>query len=100
MFAFSNGAADAVDTLLETAGIRGFFDDVVSCDEVKSFKPNPGVLRISSGARRRRAQAPGWCPAIRSTIGAMSARQGRLGAALSASGVRSVGIAPSVTVVD
>lgn len=43
MFAFSNGSADAVVPLLEQAGLRGFFLDVVSVDEVKSFKPNPAV---------------------------------------------------------
>jgi len=43
MFAFSNGSAEAVEKLLTTAGIRNFFSDVVSVDEMKSFKPNPGV---------------------------------------------------------
>ena len=43
MFAFSNGSADAVESLLGQAGLRGFFLDVVSVDEVKSFKPDPGV---------------------------------------------------------
>ena len=43
MFAFSNGTADAVRGLLQNAGIDGLFDDVVSTDEVRSFKPNPGV---------------------------------------------------------
>lgn len=43
LFAFSNGAADAVDALLVTAGIRDYFIDVVSVDELKSFKPNPAV---------------------------------------------------------
>jgi len=43
MYAFSNGSADAVETLLKKAGIREFFIDVVSVDEMKSFKPNPGV---------------------------------------------------------
>lgn len=43
MFAFSNGTADAVRGLLQHAGIDGLFDDVVSTDEVRSFKPNPGV---------------------------------------------------------
>ena len=43
MYAFSNGSADAVETLLQQAGIREFFIDVVSVDEVKSYKPNPGV---------------------------------------------------------
>jgi 2-haloacid dehalogenase len=43
MFAFSNGKAVAVEELLIHAGIRDYFIDVVSVDEVKSFKPNPGV---------------------------------------------------------
>jgi 2-haloacid dehalogenase len=43
MFAFSNGSAEAVDTLLTNAGIRDYFIDVVSVDEMKSYKPNPGV---------------------------------------------------------
>jgi len=43
MFAFSNGSAQAVETLLTHAGIRDHFVDVVSVDEMKSFKPNPGV---------------------------------------------------------
>ncbi|PLX91682.1 MAG: haloacid dehalogenase type II [Desulfuromonas sp.] len=43
LFAFSNGSAEAVEMLLRTAGIRDFFSGVVSCDELKSFKPNPGV---------------------------------------------------------
>ena len=43
MFAFSNGSTEAVETLLTNAGIRGYFIDVVSVDEMKSYKPNPGV---------------------------------------------------------
>jgi 2-haloacid dehalogenase len=43
MFAFSNGSCEAVATLLEHAGISEYFIDVVSVDEIKSFKPNPGV---------------------------------------------------------
>jgi 2-haloacid dehalogenase len=43
MFAFSNGSANAVETLLTHAGIRDYFLGVVSVDEVKTFKPNPGV---------------------------------------------------------
>jgi 2-haloacid dehalogenase len=54
MFAFSNGSAEAVETLLSNAGIRGYFIDVVSVDEMKSYKPNPGVyshfLRRASAA--------------------------------------------------
>jgi len=42
-YAFSNGSADAVDTLLSSAGIRDLFLGIVSVDELKSFKPNPAV---------------------------------------------------------
>jgi len=43
LFAFSNGSAEAVETLLANAGIRDFFLDVISCAELRSFKPNPAV---------------------------------------------------------
>ncbi len=43
LFAFSNGSADAIEMLLTNAHIRDFFLDVVSVDEIKSFKPNPDV---------------------------------------------------------
>ena len=42
-YAFSNGSEDAVETLLATAGIRDLFDGVVSCDDLRTFKPNPAV---------------------------------------------------------
>lgn len=45
LFAFSNGTAEAVHTLLEHAQISQYFLDVVSVDEVQSFKPNPAVYR-------------------------------------------------------
>ena len=43
LFAFSNGAAEAVDGLLVAAGIRDFFAAVISVDKLRSFKPNPAV---------------------------------------------------------
>lgn len=43
LYAFSNGTADAVETLLRTAGIRELFDGVVSVDDRQTFKPNPDV---------------------------------------------------------
>ena len=43
MYAFSNGSAKAVETLLLAAGIRDFFLDVVSVEDLRSFKPNPAV---------------------------------------------------------
>ncbi len=43
LYALSNGRPDDVHGLLEQAGIRDFFEDVVSTGEISSFKPNPGV---------------------------------------------------------
>lgn len=43
LYAFSNGTADAVTTLLTTAGILELFDGVISVDECRTFKPNPDV---------------------------------------------------------
>lgn len=43
LFAFSNGSASVVDALLVNAGIRDYFVDVISVENIKSFKPNPAV---------------------------------------------------------
>lgn len=43
MFAFSNGVRDDVESLLEHAGIGDYFADIVSVDEIESFKPDPAV---------------------------------------------------------
>ena len=43
MFAFSNGRAEDVRNLLRNANIDGYFEGIVSADEVKSYKPSPGV---------------------------------------------------------
>lgn len=45
MYAFSNGSADVVEKLLIAAGIRDYFIDVVSVDDIKTFKPDPDVYR-------------------------------------------------------
>ncbi len=42
-FAFSNGTAAAVEGLLSNAGIRDYFDGIVSVDDLQTFKPNPDV---------------------------------------------------------
>jgi len=41
LLAFSNGVAQTVHDLLCNAGIRDRFEDIVSVDEVKTFKPDP-----------------------------------------------------------
>lgn len=43
IYAFSNGTTEAVETLFAAAGIRDLFVGIVSVDDLKSFKPNPGV---------------------------------------------------------
>ena len=43
LYAFSNGATDALEVLLDNAGIRDLFLGVISVDDIKSFKPNPAV---------------------------------------------------------
>lgn len=43
MFAFSNGVAIDVEKLLKNANIRNYFIEVVSVDEIKSYKPSPNV---------------------------------------------------------
>jgi len=44
-FAFSNGTTAAVEGLLEHAGIRNYFDGIVSVDDLQTFKPNPDVYQ-------------------------------------------------------
>ena len=43
LFAFSNGRKSDVCNLLEQSGISSYFSDVISTDEIMSFKPNPAV---------------------------------------------------------
>ncbi len=43
LYAFSNGKADALEMLLDNAGIRDLFLGVVSVDDIKTFKPSPGT---------------------------------------------------------
>ena len=43
MFVFSNGFGDDVKNLLINAEIDKYFEDVVSVDDIKTFKPNPDV---------------------------------------------------------
>ncbi|GAA5175940.1 MULTISPECIES: haloacid dehalogenase type II [Halomonadaceae] len=41
--AFSNGSRQAVSQLLDQAGVLDRFDDIVSVEELKRFKPDPAV---------------------------------------------------------
>lgn len=54
MVAFSNGVEATARTLLQRAGVLSYLDDVVSVDDVKTFKPDPEVYRYLA----RRLQRP------------------------------------------
>lgn len=43
LFAFSNGSVEAVEDVLQANGLRQWFEGVVSCDALATFKPNPDV---------------------------------------------------------
>lgn len=45
LVAFSNGEKNTVKMLLEQAGLYSYFQQVVSCEDVKTFKPNPTVYQ-------------------------------------------------------
>ena len=58
LYAFSNGQASVVEAVLEAAGIRQYFLDVISVDALETFKPNPAVYRhflSQSGTRKENA---------------------------------------------
>ncbi len=41
MVIFSNGSPAMLEPLMEAAGLRAYFDDYISVDEVRAFKPSP-----------------------------------------------------------
>lgn len=45
LYAFSNGSAEMIETLLTAAGMREYFRGIVSVDGIKSFKPDPAVYQ-------------------------------------------------------
>lgn len=45
LVAFSNGEQQAVNSLLTHAGIKPFFDSVITADAVKTFKPDPVIYQ-------------------------------------------------------
>ena len=45
LFAFSNGTTEAVEEVLRASGLLEWFEAVVSCDALATFKPNPDVYR-------------------------------------------------------
>jgi 2-haloacid dehalogenase len=45
LYAFSNGSREIVSDLLSNADLMDYFMDVVSVDEIRSYKPDPAVYR-------------------------------------------------------
>jgi 2-haloacid dehalogenase len=43
MYAFSNGDPVSVEAVLTSAGLRDYFEGIISVDDLKTFKPNPDV---------------------------------------------------------
>ena len=41
MVIFSNGSPSMLEPLMEAAGLRAYFDEYISVDEVRAFKPSP-----------------------------------------------------------
>jgi len=48
LYPFSNGTADMVSAVLEHAGIAEFFEDIISVDGLRTFKPDPAVYRYAA----------------------------------------------------
>lgn len=57
LYAFSNGQAAAVDSLLSHASIRAYFTDIISVDAVGVFKPSPAVYQHFLTATAVRAES-------------------------------------------
>ena len=45
LIAFSNGEKESVEMLLKNANIRTYFDDIVTADEIQTFKPDPDLYQ-------------------------------------------------------
>ncbi len=55
LVAFSNGVENSLRTLLGNAGVLSYLQEVVSVDDIKTFKPDPEVYAylVSRGGRAR-----------------------------------------------
>jgi 2-haloacid dehalogenase len=55
VFAFSNGRRSDIDAVLTNANILDYFEDIITADDVRSFKPDPAVYSYARRATRA------WC---------------------------------------
>jgi 2-haloacid dehalogenase len=70
--ALTNGSEELTKGLLEGGGLYGFFDGILSCDEIKVSKPHPEVYEMA----RRREPGELWMVAGHSWDVAGAARAG------------------------
>lgn len=55
MVIFSNGALSMLNPLLDAAGLRPYFQDIISAEEVRAYKPTPAIYQH---AAKRLGRAP------------------------------------------
>lgn len=55
MVIFSNGALSMLNLLLDAAGLRPYFQDIISAEEVRVYKPSPAIYQH---AAKRLGRAP------------------------------------------
>lgn len=61
--ALTNGAVDSTEKLLERGGLSELFDEILSCDEVRRFKPHSAPYRLAlerAGSQATMVAAHGW----------------------------------------
>lgn len=56
LYAFSNGLLEGIRAVLEYANLIQYFDDIISVDPVKSFKPDPKVYEHFLNATNSRVE--------------------------------------------
>jgi len=96
----SNGKRSEIDVVLSNANIRDYFEDIVTADDVRSFKPDPAVYSYARRATRAWS-APFWLVSSNpwDVIGARSAGLSSAWVQRSAEKIYDPwGIAPNVTV--
>lgn len=78
LFAFSNGRREDVRSLLAQAGLLDFMQEVVSVEEVRSFKPDPAVYAHFLRTAQVNTGSPAWLVSSNSfdVMGALAAGLG------------------------
>jgi 2-haloacid dehalogenase len=59
LVALTNGTERSVRTLLQNAGIAEYFDEILSADQIETFKPDPAVYALLKRAANAQ-HTPAW----------------------------------------